>query len=89
LHEILEQQVIQRYRTECEREGVGLQISAAVKRKLVQQCLRSGSGARGLATALNHHMEDACYRAFSSEASNLEIQFRHEHGEIAFRIRER
>jgi ATP-dependent Clp protease ATP-binding subunit ClpX len=88
MEEILDQQVIQRYQAECEREGVGLHISAAVRRELVNHGLQSGTGARGLATSLNTHMEEACYRAFSSTSAKMEIHFRLDRGEITYRLRE-
>ena len=87
LTEILDQQVIHQYRAECEREGIGLHISPAVRHAIVDKSLKSGTGARSLATSLNTHMEDACYQAYSSNSSSVNIHFRLERGSIKCRVR--
>lgn len=87
LHEILDQQVIRRYQAECEREGVGLHISLAVRRKLVETCLASKTGARGLTTVLNTHLEEACFQAFSSGSKKVDIHFHLKGGGFHCRVR--
>lgn len=66
LMEILERNTISRYKRELELSGIELIIDADVKKRIVEQAISRDTGARGLASELVSHLNDACFHSFSS-----------------------
>ncbi len=69
--EILERNTISRYARELEFSGMALNIDSEVKRHIVTQAIARDSGARGLASELVTHLNDACFRAYSSSSKSV------------------
>lgn len=65
LRRILVEQVIPRRRRELELAGIGLDVDDAVLDRVVGEARRRQTGARGLASALLRHLEDAAFEAYS------------------------
>jgi ATP-dependent Clp protease ATP-binding subunit ClpX len=65
LMEILQTNVIERLTREFEDEGFALIIEEPVCKRIVAESLRRETGARGLASVLTRHIEDAAFEAFA------------------------
>jgi ATP-dependent Clp protease ATP-binding subunit ClpX len=68
LMDILQGTVIERLTREFEDEGYELVIEEPVLRRIVEESLRRETGARGLASVLTRHIEDAAFEAFAETA---------------------
>ena len=68
LRRILAEQVLPGRARELELAGIELQVDAPVLDHIVAQALKRETGARGLASALSRHLDDAIYAAYSGEA---------------------
>jgi ATP-dependent Clp protease ATP-binding subunit ClpX len=75
LMDILRGNVIDRLTREFEDEGFELVIEEPVLLRIVEQSLRRETGARGLASVLTRHIEDAAFESFA-EASGGRIRVR-------------
>lgn len=73
LMDILKTSVVERLTREFEDEGFALVIEEPVLRRIVAESLRRETGARGLASVLTRHIEDAAFETFA-EASGGEIR---------------
>ena len=69
LKEILHIDVIDCMTREFGAEGLGLQVSEEVLNHIVEDAIRSETGARGLASTLTRHLEEVAFDAFGSEAN--------------------
>jgi ATP-dependent Clp protease ATP-binding subunit ClpX len=65
LKEILQNNVIDRLTREFDDEGFKLVVEEAVLDHVVNESLRRETGARGLASILTRHIEDAAFQTFS------------------------
>src|SRR6478735_4603910 len=72
LMDILKTSVVDRLTREFEDEGFALIIEEDVMKRIVSESLRRETGARGLASVLTRHIEDAAFESFA-EASGGEI----------------
>jgi ATP-dependent Clp protease ATP-binding subunit ClpX len=82
LMDILRGNVVERLTREFEDEGFELVIEEPVLQRIVQQSLRRETGARGLASVLTRHIEDAAFEAFAGSTGGR-IQVRLEGDQIA------
>jgi ATP-dependent Clp protease ATP-binding subunit ClpX len=82
LMDILRGNVVDRLTREFEDEGFELLIEEPVLRRIVEQSLRRETGARGLASVLTRHIEDAAFESFA-EASGGRIRVRLDGEQIA------
>src|SRR5688572_8484845 len=73
LMDILKTNVIDRLTREFEDEGFALIIEEPVLKRIVAESLRRETGARGLASVLTRHIEDAAFETFA-EAPGGEIR---------------
>jgi ATP-dependent Clp protease ATP-binding subunit ClpX len=73
LMDILRTNVIDRLTREFEDEGFALIIDEPVLKRIVSESVRRETGARGLASVLTRHIEDAAFESFA-EASGGEIR---------------
>jgi ATP-dependent Clp protease ATP-binding subunit ClpX len=73
LMDILRTNVVDRLTREFEDEGFALMIDEAVLKRIVSESVRRETGARGLASVLTRHIEDAAFESFA-EASGGEIR---------------
>jgi ATP-dependent Clp protease ATP-binding subunit ClpX len=73
LMDILKSNVVDRLTREFEDEGFALIIEESVLKRIVSESLRRETGARGLASVLTRHIEDAAFETFA-EASGGEIR---------------
>jgi ATP-dependent Clp protease ATP-binding subunit ClpX len=73
LMEILRTNVVDRLTREFEDEGFALVIDEDVLKRIVGESLRRETGARGLASVLTRHIEDAAFESFA-EAQGGEIR---------------
>jgi ATP-dependent protease Clp ATPase subunit len=69
LTDILESNVVDRLTREFEEEGFELQVEAAVVQKIVAECLKRETGARGLQQVLTRHIENAAFESFAEASS--------------------
>ena len=67
LKRILVEQVIPARRQELRLAGIRLVVEDAVLEKLVQRAIKKEIGARGLASSLTRHLEDASFEAYSEK----------------------
>jgi ATP-dependent Clp protease ATP-binding subunit ClpX len=72
LMDILRNNVVDRLTREFEDEGFALIIDEEVLKRIVGESLRRETGARGLASVLTRHIEDAAFETFA-EASGGDI----------------
>jgi ATP-dependent Clp protease ATP-binding subunit ClpX len=82
LMDILRGNVVDRLTREFEDEGFELVIEEPVLRRIVEESLRRETGARGLASVLTRHIEDAAFESFA-EASGGRIRVRLDGDDIA------
>jgi ATP-dependent Clp protease ATP-binding subunit ClpX len=82
LKDILCTDVVSRTRKEFALEGLSLQIDEPVLDHLVAESLRRETGARGLASALTHRLEDIAFSCFGEQHGG-EIQVSLQDGVIA------
>jgi ATP-dependent Clp protease ATP-binding subunit ClpX len=75
LMDILKGNVVDRLTREFEDEGFELVIEDPVLQRIVEESLRRETGARGLASVLTRHIEDAAFESFA-EASGGRIRVR-------------
>src|SRR5262249_39044825 len=68
LREILRSNVIKRLTREFEDEGFKLTVDDSVMEHIVSESVRRETGARGLASILTRHIEDAAFEAFAEAA---------------------
>jgi ATP-dependent Clp protease ATP-binding subunit ClpX len=73
LMDILRTNVVDRLTREFEDEGFALIIEEPVMKRIVHESLRRETGARGLASVLTRHIEDAAFESFA-EAAGGEIR---------------
>ena len=73
LMDILKTNVVERLTREFEDEGFALIIEEPVLKRIVHESLRRETGARGLASVLTRHIEDAAFETFA-EAAGGEIR---------------
>ena len=73
LMDILKTNVVDRLTREFEDEGFALIIEEPVMKRIVAESLRRETGARGLASVLTRHIEDAAFETFA-EAPGGEIR---------------
>jgi ATP-dependent Clp protease ATP-binding subunit ClpX len=73
LMDILKTNVVDRLTREFEDEGFALVIEEPVLNRIVGESLRRETGARGLASVLTRHIEDAAFESFA-EAQGGEIR---------------
>ncbi len=69
LREILDRNVLLRYRREFELEGKKLIVEKEVVKKIIEESIKKETGARGLESSLIGALEDAAFEAFSSSGS--------------------
>jgi ATP-dependent Clp protease ATP-binding subunit ClpX len=67
LGQILDRNLLPRYRNEFRSEGKELVIAAAARRRLVKESLLKETGARGLESSLTRAIEEAAFEAFSAQ----------------------
>jgi ATP-dependent Clp protease ATP-binding subunit ClpX len=82
LMDILRGNVVDRLTREFEDEGFELVIEEPVLRRIVEESLRRETGARGLASVLTRHIEDAAFESFAETAGGR-IQVRLDGDRIA------
>jgi ATP-dependent Clp protease ATP-binding subunit ClpX len=75
LSDILQSNVVDRLTREFEDEGFELVIEEPVLHRIVEESLRRETGARGLASVLTRHIEDAAFESFA-EATGGRIRVR-------------
>jgi len=63
---ILSANVIPKYQHECRLNGINLSVDEAVFDLLVETALKQNTGARGLTAALEGHLSDILFQAYSS-----------------------
>jgi ATP-dependent Clp protease ATP-binding subunit ClpX len=68
LREILQTNVIDRLTREFADEGFDLVVSDEVLGHIVRESMRRETGARGLASILTRHLEEAAFEAFADSA---------------------
>jgi len=68
LAQILEKNLLPRYRNEFASEGKELVITPAARRRLVGESVAKETGARGLESALMRAIEEAAFEAYSTPA---------------------
>jgi ATP-dependent Clp protease ATP-binding subunit ClpX len=85
LKDILRTSVIDRLQREFDDEGFRLTVSDAVLDFVVGESLRRETGARGLASLLTRHLEEAAFEAFA-ELPGGEIRLDIVGGEIAVKV---
>ncbi len=66
LGQILDKNLLPRYRNEFQSEGKELVIAAAARRRLVRESVEKETGARGLESSLMGAIEEAAFEAFSA-----------------------
>jgi ATP-dependent Clp protease ATP-binding subunit ClpX len=67
LRSILEESTLDRMVQEFEDEGLELLVEKPVLDRVVDESLKMGTGARGLAALLTRNLEDAAYQTFGKE----------------------
>jgi len=70
LLEILDRNVVRSYRREFETAGIELCINPQVLDKIVEEAIRTQTGARGLRNAMTLYLEDAAFDAYSAECAS-------------------
>ena len=78
LKRILVEQVLPARRRELTLAGMELQVQEEVLDRIVAQATKKETGARGLASALARHLEDAVFEAFSEEGHKRVVLELHE-----------
>ena len=66
LNAILLDSVVKKFEREFKEEGIALRIETDVLNAIVEQSFKRQTGARGLASILTKHLEDAAFQAFCS-----------------------
>ena len=79
LMEILHTSVVEKLTREFEDEGFELVVDAEVLEHLVAESLRRQTGARGLASVLTRHLEEAAFSSFA-ECQGGKVRVRLKHG---------
>ncbi len=87
LKEILQNNVIDRLTREFEDEGFRLVVEGPVLDHVVAESLRRETGARGLASILTRHIEDAAFQTFSDHPGG-EVHLTLTDGEITVAVTE-
>ncbi len=85
LKEILQNNVIDRLTREFEDEGFRLVVEGPVLDHVVAESLRRETGARGLASILTRHIEDAAFQTFSDHPGG-EVHLTLTDGEITVAV---
>jgi ATP-dependent Clp protease ATP-binding subunit ClpX len=85
LKDILQNNVIDRLTREFDDEGFKLVIGGEVLDHVVAESLRRETGARGLASILTRHIENAAFETFA-EAQGGEVHLAMVDGEIAVKV---
>src|SRR5262249_9466516 len=79
LREILRSNVIERLTREFDDEGFKLTVDDSVMEHIVSESVRRETGARGLASILTRHIEDAAFEAFAeSPGGEVRVTIRNE-----------
>ncbi len=82
LKNILRSNVIERLTHEFDDEGLALTVEDAVLDHVVTESVRRETGARGLASVLTRHLEEAAFEAFADKTSGT-VHVRLVQGEIS------
>src|SRR5688572_14053670 len=85
LKEILRNNVIERLTREFDDEGFKLIVEPDVLDHVVSESLRRETGARGLASILTRHIEDAAFETFADHNGG-EVHLAMHEGEIAVKV---
>jgi ATP-dependent Clp protease ATP-binding subunit ClpX len=85
LKEILRSAVIEKLQREFEDEGLKLVLGNDVLDHVVQESLRRQTGARGLASILTRHIEEAAYQSFAEQTGG-EVKMDMHKGHIRVRV---
>lgn len=85
LKAILHNNVIDRLQREFEDEGFRLTVTPEVVDFIVRESVRRQTGARGLASLLTRHLEEAAFEAFA-ELPGGEVRLQLDGGDIAVKI---
>ena len=85
LGEILRTNVLERLSREFEDEGFRLVVTAPVIDHVVKESLRRQTGARGLASILTRHIEEAAFEVFAEQPGG-EVRLTMAGGEIEVRV---
>jgi ATP-dependent Clp protease ATP-binding subunit ClpX len=85
LKEILQNNVIERLTREFDDEGFKLVVEPEVLDHVVAESIRRETGARGLASILTRHLEDAAFQAFADHPGG-EVHLLLTDGEIAVKM---
>ncbi len=85
LKDILQTDVIERMTREFQDEGFELHVDEGVLDHVVQDALRRETGARGLASTLNRHLEETAFEAFGTRSGGR-IRVRMQGGNIDIQI---
>jgi len=85
LKEILQNNVIERLTREFDDEGFKLVVEPDVLDHVVSESLRRETGARGLASILTRHIEDAAFETFA-DANGGEVHLTMFEGDIRVKV---
>jgi ATP-dependent Clp protease ATP-binding subunit ClpX len=85
LKEILQNNVIERLTREFDDEGFKLVVEPDVLDHVVSESLRRETGARGLASILTRHIEDAAFETFA-DSNGGEVHLAMSEGEIRVKV---
>jgi ATP-dependent Clp protease ATP-binding subunit ClpX len=86
LKEILQNNVIERLTREFDDEGFKLVVEPEVLDHVVAESLRRETGARGLASILTRHIEDAAFETFAEQNDGEEVHLAMKDGEIVVKV---
>ncbi len=85
LKDILHSDVVDRMSSEFADEGLELVVEEEVLDHVVEDALRRETGARGLASTLNRHLEEVAFEAFGSQSGGA-VHVRMDKGEISVQL---
>lgn len=86
LKEILNKNVIMRYKNELKLDNINLKIEDAVFDLIVKKCIKKETGARGLKSYIMEYLEEACFSAYSEKKKDITIHLLIKNKEIITRI---
>ena len=76
LRAILFDSVVKKFEREFTEEGIALRIETEVLNAVVEQSFKRQTGARGLASVLTKHLEEAAFQAFCSPVKTVTLRMK-------------
>ncbi|MBN1410503.1 MAG: AAA family ATPase [Spirochaetales bacterium] len=86
LKQILKKNTVDQYRNELALDGIGLLIDEEVYDRIVGDCIKKETGARGLKSLITEYLEEACFDVYSEPDKGKSIHLFVDHNKISWEI---